>query len=602
MSKLDRMTIGEIITRTGLCLTSEAIQDIWKIDAVPQRNMFNPDGASAIEKLKIKNFADELIQEGTSVELSKFLFGHESEMDKVKFVLNILRTYKQSLEKGGLSPEKEKEYRSGLAQCQNLLKDVNKTYVYYVRESESGKIESLSIINTKDEAEGKERRRKQKNVERLEVLEKEQPLSEIVAALSTIDVQFVIPYLREIGEELKFMIEYNTALDEVGGDFEVLMKMCEVTGFYNIIAGLEKSKFNAEMTRVLRTYIEEIDLDKLLLCCGIRSIEELERGKVGQENAAEIYTRLQTIQKHLKKNSKLEIPSETKESVFYDTNDLATDMKRFVVSKDGVKYFSIEKCKELRIAIIEGIISLNSLSFEEFNALYFIQSEVDELLGSYPNNYIFFLRENLLPHSKETILRNIIKARECSRELLQMLCDKTDITSEEICDLFEQEIISTSDLESIKGKRQQIITDERLFQIYTEYKKSKEEDKDTAQIKFERYALAYKRLELNGKTNEELETRAQEFVVNVGADIEVTDLIHLYDLNIIPLKVAMDWDGKGIIEKMLECEKLKPADAKSLREEGLLNLETLEKLFQNMSYAYQIALLSTIFSIFFSAK
>ena len=111
--------------------------------------------------------------------------------------------------------------------------------------------------------------------------------------------------------------------------------------------------------------------------------------------------------------------------------------------------------------------------------------------------------------------------------------------------------------------------------------------------------MAYRNTELTGKNNKEQEEKAEEFMYELGDKIAPADLIPLYGLNIIPLKVAVDWGGKDIIAQLLRSEKLKPADARYLRDNGLLTAQDLEDLFKNnlnLSYAYQVALVSTIFN------
>ena len=97
---------------------------------------------------------------------------------------------------------------------------------------------------------------------------------------------------------------------------------------------------------------------------------------------------------------------------------------------------------------------------------------------------------------------------------------------------------------------------------------------------------------------EEAQNKAEEFMDKVGEEIELSDLVTLYGYHILPLKVVVDWGGEEIIEQLLQSGNLKPADARYLRDEGLLNEEVLERLFQkcrNMAYSDQVSLVSAVF-------
>ncbi len=599
MRKIDRMTITQIISETGLRLTEQALRDIWNLDVEPEPNIFNEDGVSAVKQLENDVLVKELISEDNTGQLARFLFAHEKEIDKVKLVLNILRVYKDALQKDELSLEKRHESRAGIEACNRLLKDVDETFVYYIRDIKTARIESISIVNTREEAGVKPRDRKLKNVERLQALESEEELSNIVGAMEPKNVQYVIPYSMQIGEELRFVIEFNTALDILGGDFQEFTRISRETGFDRFVSGIEPAQFTPEMTRIIRTYIEEIDIDKMLMCSAVKILKALENKEIEKDEIPRVHKILKVIQKHIKKNSSLEFySSRHKRSMRFDTRDLDFEMKKFIVNGEEVDYYTSEKCQRLRIDILTGKISLNTISNNEFNALLFNKNEIDEVLMKFPNNYIFFFRENVILHSKEVVLRNIINSNQCSNELFRALCQNMDMTPEEICELFEAGIISVSDLQSVKEQVGEIISDKKLFQKYIEYRDSEDSEKEIKRIKLERYALAYKKTELNEKTDGELEERGELFVENVGEDINPTDLIHLYGLDILPLKVAVDWGGEQIIEKLLRAERLKPADARYLRDKGLLDENILERLFQNcinMSYAYQVSLVCTVF-------
>lgn len=598
MSKLDKMNLSQILEKIGLCLVSDSMRDIWKTDAKPEKNIFNPKGISAEQEFaNNENLINELININNRGKLSKFLFGHEAEIDKVKLVLNILLNYKMGLEKRNLSSEQKMDYQEGLENAKSLLKDVNETYIYCITNPETSKIDSLAIINTKDEAEGRQRTKKERNTQRLKKLEEDEKFSNIVLPITPEMIQHILPYSKDIGKDLRLIVEYNTVLEEFNCNMNDFTKMCKEVGYYNYLSEIKQEKFLPEKIRVLRDYIEKIDIDKLFLCAASGYIDALEAGEIPEEDIPKVYKTLQSIQKHVKKTVSLDARDLVENPIKYDSKTLSKDLLRFVKNEEGLKYLTIDKCSKTKESIINGTLSLNSLNPAEFNALLFSTQEINSLLEVVPDNYIFFLRQGKLINSKEIMLENIINSNHCSQELLKLLCEKTDITPEEIHQLFDIGIISIGDLENIKELRQDLISDEKVFKKYVEYRDSGE-NKEEARVQLERYALAYRKIELLGKTDENIEQRGEKFVETLGDEIDSTDLIQLYGLDILPLKVAVDWGGEDIIGRLLQTEKLKPSDARNLRDKGLLDENVLERLFKNnknMSYAYQVALVCTIF-------
>lgn len=612
MRKLEELKLGEIISEISICLAARSLYDIWKDqleDVQTNKTISNPQGKTAIEILQDRDYADELINEPTK--LGMFLFEHEQEIDNIKFIMSMIRNYKDSIARGDLSPEIKREYEKNISTARKFLRGTNETFVYYSWESRTGRIEKLIIEDTKDVAEGIPRPRKMKNVERLQVLEEEKSFENIIQSLLTSDVENIIPYNKKVGTELRFMIEYNSILHSFGGDQEEFARNLQKEGFEKLADNMATDLFVNEMALQLKTYIEEIDIDKMLLCSALRYLEDIQYEIISREKADDVYQILQTIQKHVKKNAEISFKGDNGETITYGTRSLEKDMKKFIREGKNVYFLPVEKCNELRTKILEGELLLGDISSQIFEALTISNQALSELLRKHPNNYIFFLRQNgHSPYQKAQILKDIINSKQCSTDLLQLLCEKTDITPEEVCDLFDKGIISVGDLKSVRERVGPIITDKKLFKKYQEYKEkknteqqvstqpSKTQEVEVARTELETYALAYRNTELIGKTNEQQEERGEEFVAEVGDEIEPIDLVTLYGLDIIPLKVAVDWGGERIIEQLLRNETLKPADARYLRDNGLLDEKVLERLFKNsvnMSYSYQVALVCTVF-------
>lgn len=588
MSKLEKMKVIDIMEITNLYLTEESLFEIWKED--DEISDIPEDLSGHKQLLKDPNLAKELM--ANSFMLAKFLDDHDSEIDKFKFVMTLLINYKERLNmyRGTkIDSEEMNTIQTGIAGIKRLLKGIDRTVVYYNMNDAGDRITHLKIVNSKEELEGKNRKERNSNSKRLQELKKDIDFVDITQSLFLDDIEYAVAFDSTIGSDIRYMIEYNTIMREYKGRLDELDGTIPV---YKIAAEMDKFKFVEEMADDLEKHIEEINMDKLLLCSAYRFIEGLEEGWIKRDVAEEVKRRLLIIKKHIEKNPRIIVYPD----ISYTIRDLDRDLARFIGKENNVTYLSKEDIGQLRDALLTGEITLNSLGKQKVEAMALDRETLSEVLRKNPNNYILFLREKKCPYTKATILNDIKNNQRCSTDLLTLLCEKTDITSQEVCDLFDKEIISASDLKAVRESVGTVITDERLFEKYEQYKANSEQEETRTQL--ERYALAYRNTEVLGKTPEEIQSKAEEFITGVGGELEPSDLVQLYGLDIIPLKVAVDWGGEDIIEELLQSGRLKPADAKYLRDEGLLNEQVLERLFKKckqMVYSDQVSLVSAVF-------
>lgn len=587
MYKVEKMHIADIIDETNLYLTPQSLCEIWKSKDAKRENPKKPTAWELISQNE--NLLQQLNE--NDHQLYNFLLEHDSEIDKIKFVMVTLRNFKERLgmeDKYKISSREKRDIQEGIDGIKRLLKDVNETYVFYNIEDETNKIIKLMIINSAEEVEGKDRKSRNSNAERLMALEEELDLGDVAQGIMAYDFEYTMAFDPKIGAEMRYMAEYNTIINEYGSDFSQMDPNLTVT---DLASKIDRVKFIGETIRTLWLHIEEVNMDKMLLCAAYRYIDGFEEGEIKEGAASEVKNRLEIIRRHIKKNATITIYPDVK----YSLRDFDKDLKRFVGKDENARFLRNEEIQQLKDALVTGKITLTSLGKQNFEAISIEPSLLAEVLRKNPNNYIFFLREEKCAYNKNTILGDIRNTQNCSTDLLKLLCEKTDITAEEVRELFDREIISVSDLVEVREMVGTIITDEILLQKYNDSKTDGNED---SKIQLERYALAYRNTELAGRTNAELEEKGEEFITNVGEEIEPSDLVPLYGLDIIPLKTAVDWGGDNIIEELVESESLKPADARHLRDEGLLDEKVLERLFKKctqMSYSYQVALVFAVF-------
>ena len=597
---LEKMSVSEIISKTNLCFTPDSLLEIWlqNIDNVKiKKTYINPEGLNAIDLLRYHHngsYPEELVD--NMVELKQFLIEHEDEIDKPKLLVVLIENYKQVLNDSVLmkvSPQRIELYKNCMKNARDLLKGIDRTIVFLKITEEAGQIEDLLIIDTNAEAQGKERKRKPENIERIKKFDFDQ-LENIIGILEPADIQGKLAYKSGVGSSIRYLIEYNVLLKN-NNKRDFLKLINDYPLWRQQLDKLDKTEILKEMFPAILYYIEEIDIDKLLLVSALRYVQAMEEFRVDEKDNMEVFKVLQCINNELAKDAKVDY-KKNGVKVYYNKKTLEEDMQRFVTKGQDIKYFSYEKCEELKKEIIEGKCSLNDLELNSLEILQLSRKDIVNILKDNPENYMFFLKQENCPYEKEQILKDIIAKKECSKELLDLICEKTNITADEICELFDKDLISVGDLLGLKENFSSIITDKKLFEKYQNYKNKV--DDEEARIQLERYSLAYRNLELIGKTDIELEQKGEDFVTSVGEEIEQEDLIQLYGLDIIPLKVAVDWGGEDIIEELLENENLKPADARTLRDKGLLDEKVLERLFRtckDMSYSYQVSLVYEVF-------
>lgn len=587
MNELEKMHISEIIDMTNLFLTPRSLFEIWKDEEVSDI----PENLSA-HKILLKNpkLAEELAE--NEFQLYTFLINHDREIDKFKFVMTLLINYQERLamsEGIQIMPEEMDMIQKGIKGVKKLLKGIDRTIVHYNMANDGSKISHLTVLNSKEVLEGKSRKERNSNRKRLEALKVDADFVDIIQSIFATDIEYTIAYDTTIGSEIRYMIEYNTVMREYKDRLDEIDTNLPVS---KIASQIDRVKFVEEIADDLENHIEEINMDKLLLCSAYRYIEGMEQGWIKKDVAEELKRRLLIIRKHIEKNPKVTIYPD----ISYTLKDLERDLTRFIGKEKNVTYLPKSDCEKLREMLLTGEITLNNLGRQTVLAIGLDNASLSEVLRKKPDNYIFFLMGEKCPYNKNVILKDIVNAKRCPLDLLKLLCERTDITSQEICDLFNKEIITVSDLRAVREVFGTIITDEVLLEKYEQYKSNSEQEDTRAQL--ERYALAYRNTEILGRTPEEIQSKAEEFITGVGEELEPSDLVELYGLDIIPLKVAVDWGGEDIIEELLQSGRLKPADAKHLRDEGLLNEQILERLFKKckqMVYSDQVSLVSAVF-------
>lgn len=595
MSKLDKMNMFEIVQLTNLYLTKSNLDKIWK-EGTPLQII--EAGVKQLSKMEEED------------KVMPFMGQFGLYIDKVRFLILTIDSYEQRL-KENIDDVERKNIEISLQNTRKLLKGINEIYIFYYRDNETSIIDDVKVFNIEEMAKGKSSNEKNDNAQRLEELKTKIDFRLIIQALLRSDIETTIIENPGIGRALRYKVEFNTLARNVD-DNELRKRLCKIDDIRELANKQSYKIYIPEIEKTLEQHIEDVDFDKLLLCCARSYVNCAEMGTIPPEEIELLRSILEIINNSIKRKN-VKIPAY--EGGDYTNRQLTQDIKRFIVTKDKTCFINAKKCEEIKKNLLEGEILISQLTVDDlepsedvsisiFEALDLKLVDISAITKANPENYIYFFKHGKVADSKEVILRNIINANQCSQELLQLLCEKANLTAEDIYDLFEKGIISIEHLKLVRNKVGTIITDSKLFSKYEQYRACKEKAKDSEETKaarteLETHVLAYKTTELSEKSDEELEDTGINFIEGqFGNDIQDSDLISLYRFGIIPFKVAVI-GGQNIATELLKNESLKKNDIICLKEEGILTKDFIEQLFKtdcpNMSYVYQLVILDVAF-------
>ena len=349
MYKVEKMHMADIIEQINLYLTPQSLCEIWN----KEQGRKNPQKPTAWEIIRDNDkFIYQLME--SNIQLYAFLMEHESEIDKLRFIMVTLRNFKERLgiaEKYPIPQQEMKDIQEGLAGIKKLLKGINETYVFYNIEESTNKINRLMIINTAEEADGRSRKSRNSNAERLAALEEELELTDVAQGILPYDFEYTIAFDERIGAEMRYMAEYNTVVNEYGSDFSQLDGNLTVT---DLAGEIDRVKFIAETLNALGLHIEEVNMDKMLLCSAYRYIDGIELQEIKRNAVNEVKKRLEIIRRHIRKNVTIKVYPD----ISYSLRDFERDLKRFVGNAENTKFLTKEDVQQLKDGLLSGLPSV----------------------------------------------------------------------------------------------------------------------------------------------------------------------------------------------------------------------------------------------------
>lgn len=373
---------------------------------------------------------------------------------------------------------------------------------------------------------------------------------------------------------------------------------------------VQDSKEHKEaVIEAIKQDIKYINLDKLLLVACARFIELLESDKdhkleghestdngeepiSNEEMVGYIVKYIEEAEAMIRSGTKIEIDGRT-----YSLQDLENDLKRCI---DG-KYISKREIAHTEFRLIGNELTLPQVDSRIIRLINFSKASFGILIENSEDNLRYLIEEDII--GEEDIEYSLLIRERCSSELFALIEQKGILKYEEMLELFEREVLSSEQIEAIvdKEKREKVNSHvrESVRKLYLDISdKDNEEKKDEVAEKmtlFARYAALYKRLNLDGKSEEEISEEAFRLISSFEENISNGVLQGLYQFGLIPLESAADW-GADLTE-MLASNSIKPVDLKDLYGKQVISMDAIKNvlLHGNLSYEEKLDLIYSTF-------
>lgn len=591
MSKVIKMSLKDILKRTDVIMRENDIVYIC-------------DDINVIKEFvsKFKNGVD------NRQEVKKFLIENEKYINKEKFILLIVKNYKDNLalldkklpkytEK--LSNESTPESFSKLAgihmqihqQKENLenaikigkgIETIFSYYYYdeYEKRYRVGIVDSREVID-----ERKINNRATKRFDEVDLNfkggdpEEKYGLEYLLQALLLTDLYNVFPS-EQLGNEVRTMILENQVIKsgiKTREELEELKTLEKYEEYANIIDNINFEGLLPEIKKTLREYSEYIDMDKLLLISAYRFCEALENGTVSEKVHSNVKEILDGILKNIKvSNTHISCKLQNKidnsyelEAVDFSIKEIKKHLSRFA----GNTYLTSSKIQEYREKTCVGEIKLNEFPSEYIDTI-FSKRELEQLSLLSSENLMYVFQKNNWETSK---VISLYENSYISLEIISKIKDNIDLSG--------------------------AVSLEKLNLYYKAIREQNENNQ--AKIEYKRYLELYKEVFISGKNNEEVQeisSKVMESIVENFEGNEYDEAIKDYfKAGLINLDSILEWNNEDIIIKLFNEKQISLEDVNGLVAKGKLSVKYLNDLGreiinnEDMEYSERLRLIKSGF-------
>ncbi len=180
-----------------------------------------------------------------------------------------------------------------------------------------------------------------------------------------------------------------------------------------------------------------------------------------------------------------------------------------------------------------------------------------------------------------------------SERTYAILASKGMIKPEDFMYMYQKDVIRLKTIEQLKEEGMQFDHFDIESYIIDSYMKIREnENSDKTELK--KYIALYKVLTLNALSEEEINEKANDLVMDIGTKIESDreagkpikefgkeDRKSLYDLEAIPIDTVVLWADKGELVDLLKSETVIPKDLRKLYQQNSIILHDIQEIIQS---------------------
>lgn len=578
-SKVSQMSLEEIFATVGKLIFVEQLK--YALFEIKGANAF------ACEQNKIVDYLKE----------------HEKNVDKERLVFCMALNLKKALEGdlSNLSIGDKILTKQCYENSKELLKDVNAELPHVTEKNGRAEIDFFLTVDDFLEREGTQTDVKQENNMLIKELEESEILEKIICNISVADFKNCLCYYSGNGNFLEYVVQEN--FYQLVEDCKRMNQASGKEFSKEELEDLEELAYTRELLNVVKNYSDKIDVEKLMLLSAWRAKKMLEDYSniitlSENKNCAEVMEYVsQKVNPKLTMNAKvLMLYQEQKQYMQYSTKELKEDLKRITTTTQGRKmYFGNQQLVEMRNAVLKGEQSLNDVvQVGAFPFLKFSAKEKQELIKQEAYNFELLIAFECL--TSEEIKEALTILGEYKIESVDYLYQEGLIDKKDLVKMYmrnQMHLSKALDCDALYDLKSEINV-EKLIGYYTKMKEDASNPKD-----FERYALLFREIKLKGQ-KPEIQAKLSEQIVEKIYETEgdyKEDFKKLYQLDLLSIRMLMDWNGEEIVYDLITNQQLKPRDAKDLLMTKELDLEKVYKVLKN-SHMSEEEKMNFIFSSF----
>lgn len=648
MSKIDEMSLSEIFQEIGIKVDERDMYNIlgrdseifnqWR-EVLSRRLKEQQDKERRISELSIekdgisgdivkKMFNIKDRQNEISLTADDFL-AFEGQINKYYLVLLTLYNWQKSLEQNhdGQSKDEIKKVKANIKRTIKLIgeEDFDVTDIIY----EDGYAKRITAINSQEliSVIRKSRRlaelqkpdeEKQRRIERID---DEIGLDNIVNVLIERDFQEGLTRNETVGCAIADQILFNGVKDyqKSHPDIEVwegLYKEEEEEQEANASGEGADSKTEGKKEKSLKEKVYEskayknsvkdailanyqyLDIDMLLLIAAFRYLEALEfnmerikfehstedgKIEISEEDVVLIIQDVVTrIWQAIEGDPEFEVQYAENKIVGYSKDELKKDLRRF---HEG-RYIKKSETENAKASLMANEMTFLGIEDAVLRTMDLTDEEFQVLIQNSEENVIYLINYGVI--EKDEIMGALYARKTCSEALFFTAYQKGLLDDKDIIRLFEDKKIDGEIIAKIEDKeiREKISGYAKLalkesYLVVTLNKDAKPEELEM----FVRSIVLYKKLCMEGRTEEEIANNSNELVSSFEDNINSEILQELYQFGIISLDVAADW-GVDLTE-MLASNSIKPTDLKNLYAKKVVSIDEIKNVLINGSLTYE---------------